>query len=124
MRTEKDWAEKISSHLTAVEFSEFVVFMDLLTNPGVSAEFSDALQNINQRINPHLYDDGDNGDNTKGYILENLLTTERFPCRSRTEGEALAAKLLVGFYERVDRAGEETKYINKRNKVAGKVRLA
>lgn len=127
MRTPRDWAKKLGEFLDATEFSEFVVFIDSLAgDSNATTEFSSALQGIDAELNPHLYpyDDKGNKKSTESYVFENLLTTQVFPCSSRTEAEALAAKVLGGFYERTDRNGSETKYINKRNKVAGKVRLA
>jgi len=125
MRTPQDWAKKLGEFLSATEFSEFVVFVDSLAgNSNVATEFSSVLQGIDAEKNPHLYpyDGQGNKKPSESYVFENLLTTQIFPCSSRTEAEALAAKLLASFYERTDRNGPETKYINKRNKVAGKVR--
>ena len=122
MRTPQDWAKKLGEFLDATEFSEFVVFIDSLEgDSSVAVEFSSALQGIDAEKNPHLYP-YDDKKSVEIYVFENLLTTQVFPCSSRTEAEGLAAKLLTGFYERTDRNGSETKYINKRNKVAGKVR--
>lgn len=126
MRTEKEWAKKLGDVLNATEFSEFVVFIENLSDSDTSVEFSSALQGIDAEKNPHLYPYDDKGNRrvVESYVFENLLTTQIFPCCSRSEAEALGSKLLAGFYEKVDRVGDETKYINRRNKVVGKARQA
>jgi len=52
MKTEKEWAELLSQVLSPEQFTEFCHFFDGCDD----VEFSSALQEIDEKVNPHLYD--------------------------------------------------------------------